>query len=536
MAITQLYGSRQIKAGTITNTEQAFGTPVSATDVAIKSYVDSVAQGLDPKPSVMAATIAVLSPSNTYANGTAGLGATLTAGSNGILTVDGYNTVINDYILVKNQAAGLQNGIYKVTTEGTAGVPYVLTRAIEMDNTLEFSGGFTFVTGGSTLGGTGWVCSNGTAPTVGTTAITFTQFSGAGTYTASTGLTLTGSAFSIDTTVTVDKTTAQVLTNKDLTSGTNTFPTFNQSTTGSALSLKSNATTGLMQIVGPAIGTTRVKTILDSNDTLLELAGSYTPTGTWTSIKINENVAVTTTSTKLNYLTSATGTTGTASTNVVFSTSPTLVTPILGVASATSLATSAATPLLLTNGQLVNIALTSQTVGATTLTIPNFASVSDTFVFTTLAQTLSNKTFVAPALGTPASGVMTNVTGTASGLTSGITLALKSASTTVDVSAATAPSSGQVLTATSSTTATWQPVVSTAYQRSTAVSGTQDSANKVFTIANAVSSGSEQVYVNGMLMMPGSSNDYVISSTTVTFQAGFTAPASTDTIRVYGTY
>ncbi len=103
----------------------------------------------------------------------------------------------------------------------------------------------------------------------------------------------------------------------------------------------------------------------------------------------------------------------------VFATSPTLVTPVLGVASATSLATSAATPLILTNGQAVNIAVTSQTTGATTLTIPNFASVSDTFAFTTLAQTLSNKTFVAPALGTPASGNLSNCTGTASGLTAG---------------------------------------------------------------------------------------------------------------------
>lgn len=79
--------------------------------------------------------------------------------------------------------------------------------------------------------------------------------------------------------------------------------------------------------------------------------------------------------------------------------------------SVTSLATSAAIPLLLTNGQLVNIALTSQTVGATTLTIPDFASVVDEFTFKTKAQVMSNKTFVAPALGTPASGVMTNVTG-----------------------------------------------------------------------------------------------------------------------------
>lgn len=91
------------------------------------------------------------------------------------------------------------------------------------------------------------------------------------------------------------------------------------------------------------------------------------------------------------------GTTGTV--NLVLSNSPTLVTPTLGVASATSLATSAASPLLLTNGQLVTVALTSQTVAGTTLTIPDFASVADEFTFKTKAQTMSNKTFVAPVLG-----------------------------------------------------------------------------------------------------------------------------------------
>lgn len=76
----------------------------------------------------------------------------------------------------------------------------------------------------------------------------------------------------------------------------------------------------------------------------------------------------------------------------------------------------------------------------------------------TTAQNLSNKTLVAPALGTPASGVMTNVTGTAANLTAGtatVANGLKSATTTVSVSAATAPSANQVLTATDSTTATW---------------------------------------------------------------------------------
>lgn len=79
----------------------------------------------------------------------------------------------------------------------------------------------------------------------------------------------------------------------------------------------------------------------------------------------------------------------------------TFTTPVLGAATATSLATSAASPLLLTNGQLATIALTSQTVGATTLTIPDFAGVSDSFSFITLAQTLVNKTMTAPVLNNP---------------------------------------------------------------------------------------------------------------------------------------
>lgn len=101
------------------------------------------------------------------------------------------------------------------------------------------------------------------------------------------------------------------------------------------------------------------------------------------------------------------------------------------------------------------------TVGTGDLRVTNNFTNATSVVTLGGAQTLTNKTLTsptmtAPALGTPASGVMTNVTGTAASLTAGAANALNSASTTVNVSSATAPSSGQILTATSSTAATWQ--------------------------------------------------------------------------------
>lgn len=66
-----------------------------------------------------------------------------------------------------------------------------------------------------------------------------------------------------------------------------------------------------------------------------------------------------------------------------------------------------------------------------------------------------------------------------------------------------------------------------------AVSGTQDGSNKVFTLASAINAGTELVFFNGQKLTSGSSNDYLVSGTTLTFQAAFPAPISTDRIEVY---
>lgn len=133
----------------------------------------------------------------------------------GILTVDGVATVLNNYILVKNEATPAYNGVYKVTTEGTAGVAFILTRAVEQDESVEFVGAYIFVTAGS-LAYTGWNCTS-TVTTVGTTAVVFTQTSFINTYLAGTGLQLVGNTFSI-TSVVATLTGTQTLTNKSLTS------------------------------------------------------------------------------------------------------------------------------------------------------------------------------------------------------------------------------------------------------------------------------------------------------------------------------
>lgn len=172
-------------------------TPTADTDAANKGYVDSVAQGIDVKASCRVATTAAL-PTVTYANGTAGVGATLTASAVGVLTIDGIATVLGNRILVKNQATQLQNGIYTVTTEGTAGAAFVLTRSTDMDLAAEFPSAFTFIEEGTSNADSGWVCTTNAPVTVGTTNITFDQFSGAGQITAGAGLTKTGNTLDVN--------------------------------------------------------------------------------------------------------------------------------------------------------------------------------------------------------------------------------------------------------------------------------------------------------------------------------------------------
>jgi len=169
-----------------------------------KSYIDALEAGLHVHASVKAATtdtLAVLTGGTvTYDNGTAGNGATLTL-QNALTTLDtSYTVVSGDRLLIKNQANAAHNGIYTIDATKT-----ILTRATDFDSVSEVaSGDFLFVSNGTQFGNQGFVQ---TIPmvTVGTTNISFTQFSGAGQIIAGNGLTKDGNT--IDAVGTADRIT-----------------------------------------------------------------------------------------------------------------------------------------------------------------------------------------------------------------------------------------------------------------------------------------------------------------------------------------
>lgn len=204
-------------------------TPVGATDAVNKAALDAAISGVASEPECKYATTAAL-PTVVYSNGSSGVGATLIAVGLGALSLDGNTPAVNDSVLVKNQVAQEQNGIYTVTTVGNAGVAFVLTRRTNFDQAAEIAGGDSvFVQAGTTNGNTTWVLSVSGAVVVGTTALPWVQTGGPGSVTAGTGISVAGNQVSIDTGTTVDKTTVQTLINKTLTSpalaGSPTAPT-----------------------------------------------------------------------------------------------------------------------------------------------------------------------------------------------------------------------------------------------------------------------------------------------------------------------
>ena len=195
----QLSAKLSLTGGAMTGYITLHASPSQAMHPATKQYVDAIAQGLQTKPAVRLATTVNIAA--TYANGTSGVDSTLTGTVNGALVVDGITPNVGDRILFRAQTTALQNGDYFVQQVGSATTPFIVKRAITLDQSREVPGSYFYVFDGATLKGTGWVSSvvNPSTFTIGTDAITINQFSGQGTLTAGNGLTLTGNTFAVGT-------------------------------------------------------------------------------------------------------------------------------------------------------------------------------------------------------------------------------------------------------------------------------------------------------------------------------------------------
>jgi hypothetical protein len=376
--------------------------PSASTDIVNKSYADSIATGINFHAACNYATAAALSAAYTYSNGTSGVGATITANAVGTLTIDGYTFVSGDVgkrILIKNETGSYVNnttpsaafnGVYTLTTAGTAGVAYVLTRATDYDtsgtgtNEIDI-GDLLLVLSGTANANTSWVQQTPLPITVGTTSIVFIQFAAVQTYTAGTGLTLATNQFSITNTGTAG-------------------------TYGSATQVPVLVTNAQGQVTSV------------TNTTVTPAVGSITGLGTDVSTFLA-------TPSSANLAAAVTDETGSGA--LVFATSPSLVTPVLGTPTSGNFSTGSFTwPTFNQNttGTAANVtgtvAVANGGTGLTTTPANGALDIGNGTGFTRATLTAGTGISVTNASGSITiaatnSGTVTSVTGTSPVVSSG---------------------------------------------------------------------------------------------------------------------
>jgi hypothetical protein len=330
--------------------------PTGATDLVNKQYVDYYAAGLSWKAPVTVASTANI--------------ATLS----GLLTIDTVTLVAGETVLVKDQSTAADNGIYVVSAGAW-------TRSVGADVWEEFIGAIVFVVEG-TQTGSAWFCTAQPGGTLGVTAINWSNFSVASTYTAGTGLTLTGTQFSI----------------------TNTAVTA--------------AAYGSATQVGTFTVNAQGQLTLAGNTTVTPAVGSITGLGagvaTWLATPSSANL-----------LAAVTDETGTGS--LVFATSPTLVTPILGTPQSGDFSSGTFTWPTFNQNTTGNAATATSATTATNLaggatgSLPYQSAAATTAMLAagSNGQVLTLASGV-PSWATPTTGTVTSVSGT--GTVSGISL------------------------------------------------------------------------------------------------------------------
>jgi hypothetical protein len=241
-------------------------TPSGSTDIANKSYVDTVAQGLDTKASCIAATT---------------VNITLSAPQ----TIDGIALIAGDRCLVKNQSTAADNGIYLVAAGSW-------TRALDMDTWAEVPGAYVFIQTGTTLADTGWVCTSNAGGTIGVTAITWAQFSGAGSGVSSLNFGTTGLTPASATTGAITVAGTLAVANGGTGASTASITSFNNITGYTAAGATGTTSTNLVFSASPTFTGTLAAAAITASTTL-GVTGTSTLSGNAIiSVTDNTNAAL----------------------------------------------------------------------------------------------------------------------------------------------------------------------------------------------------------------------------------------------------
>jgi hypothetical protein len=471
-------------------------TPTLSGSLATKGYVDAVASGIGGKHDAVAATLGT--ETFTIASGS----VTQIAGT----TVDGVSPAIGDYVLIKDAPASTGvgspgstqpgNGLYRVTNATTN---LTVTRADEMVGTNLPAGAFVFVQGGSTNVSSGWVVSSPTMNTgflYGTTSIKFTQFSGAGEITVDSTITKTGNqlsrpAITGDISISTGSNSAAIGANK--------------------VTLAMLATLAANSVIGNSTGSTATPTAIP-----LSVAA------TASAIAIRDTNA----NVRFNNVIEGLRTQATAAGTTTLTASDAKVQQFTGATTQTVVLPDATT---LSVGQSFKI--TNRSSGVVTVNanggglVQTMAAGSQTEV-TVVTNGTAAGTWDSAYSTTAAGGVtavsVASANGFAGSSSGGATPALTLTTTVTGV----LKGNGTAISAATAGTDFMAP--SSFVDRETPT-GAVNGSNTTYTLANTPLSGSEHVYLNGILQEPGAGNDYTISGTTITYLA---APISGDKIRV----
>lgn len=341
-------------------------------------------------------------------------------------------------------------------------------------------------------------------------------------------------------------------------------------TIAGALYFNNTSTTKFAFAVGgDAVGTTAVQTLTNKSISGTQITSVVANATLAASVTTNANLSGVITS--VGNVTSIGVQTGTGSTFVV-QTSPTLITPVIGAATGTSLVLSGnSASLSKTVGVASSVAgdiIWRNATNAFTQTFRGSNPGADiVYVLPTTAPTagqflsasapsvgISTLTWTTPGGGGTVTSVSVTTNAGVSGVvatassTPAITITLGAITPTSVAATGTVTGSNlsgtntgdQTITLTGDVTGSGTGSFAATlakYHRKATLTGTQDSTNKIFTIGTALRTGSDQLFINGALLNTGASNDYIYDGvTTFTFQAGFIAPSSTDTIIAYGLF